>query len=51
MCKQHPQTAYRKYAVLIGTAFENCDKTNDDKKCIDKDLCEEKNGYEYCWNR
>lgn len=21
------------------------------KKCIDKDLCEEKNGYEYCWNR
>ena len=23
--KQHPQTAYRKYAVLIGTIFENCD--------------------------
>ena len=27
MHKQHPQTAYRKYAVLIGTIFENCDKT------------------------
>ena len=26
MHKQHPQTAYRKYAVLIGTIFENCDK-------------------------
>ena len=26
MPKQHPQTAYRKYAVLIGTIFENCDK-------------------------
>jgi len=25
MHKQHPQTAYRKYAVLIGTIFENCD--------------------------
>ena len=25
MLKQHPQTAYRKYAVLIGTIFENCD--------------------------
>ena len=51
MSKEHPQTAYRKYAVLIGTISENCDKTNNDKKCIDKDLCEEKNGYEYCWNR
>ena len=27
MHKQHPQTAYRKDAVLIGTIFENCDKT------------------------
>ena len=27
MHKQHPQTAYRKYAVSIGTIFENCDKT------------------------
>jgi hypothetical protein len=26
MHKQHPQTAYRKYAVLIGAIFENCDK-------------------------
>ena len=26
MPKQHPQTAYRKYAVSIGTVFENCDK-------------------------
>ena len=26
MHKQHPQTAYRKYAVSIGTLFENCDK-------------------------
>jgi len=26
MHKQHPQTAYRKYAVLIGIIFENCDK-------------------------
>ena len=25
MHKQHPQTAYRKYAVLIGAIFENCD--------------------------
>jgi len=25
MPKQHLQTAYRKYAVLIGTIFENCD--------------------------
>ena len=42
MHKQHPQIADRKYAVLIGTAFENCDKTNNDKKRIDKNLCEEK---------
>jgi len=27
MHKHHPQTAYRKYAVLIGTIFENCDKS------------------------
>ena len=27
MHKQHPQTAYRKYAVLIGTISENCDKS------------------------
>jgi hypothetical protein len=26
MHKQHPQTAYRKDAVLIGTIFENCDR-------------------------
>ena len=26
MHKQHPQTAYRKYAILIGTIFKNCDK-------------------------
>ena len=26
MHKQHPQTAYRKYAILIGTIFDNCDK-------------------------
>ena len=26
MHKQHLQTAYRKYAVSIGTIFENCDK-------------------------
>jgi hypothetical protein len=26
MHKQHPQTAYRKYAILIGTIFENCDR-------------------------
>ena len=42
MRKQHPQTAYRKYAVLIGTISENCDKPNNDKKRTDKDLCEEK---------
>ena len=27
MHKQHPQTAYRKYAGLKGIAFENCDRT------------------------
>ena len=27
MHKQHPQTAYRKYAVLMGTIFENCDRS------------------------
>jgi len=26
MHRQHPQTAYRKYAVLIGTISEDCDK-------------------------
>ena len=26
MHKQHPQTAYRKYVILIGTIFEYCDK-------------------------
>ena len=25
--QEHPQTAYRKYAVLIGTIYENCDRT------------------------
>ena len=29
MHKQHPQTAYRKYAVLIGTIYENCDRVGD----------------------
>ena len=28
MHKQHPQTAYRKYAGLIGTIFENCDRSS-----------------------
>ena len=28
MLKQHPQTAYRKYAGLIGTIFENCDRSS-----------------------
>ena len=31
MHKQHPQTAYREYAILIGTIFENCDKRRDEK--------------------
>ena len=26
MPKQHPQTAYRKYAVWIGAVIENCDE-------------------------
>ena len=26
MHRQHPQTAYRKYAILIGAIFENCDR-------------------------
>ena len=38
--KQHPQTAYRKYAVLIGTIFENCDN----KKGI---LHMENGGYQF----
>ena len=29
MHKQHPQTAYRKYAGLKGITFENCDRTID----------------------
>jgi len=36
MHKQHPQTAYRKDAVLTGTIFENCDKRNKMKKEVDK---------------
>ena len=28
MHRQHPQTAYRKYAILIGAIFENCDKSH-----------------------
>jgi hypothetical protein len=38
MHKQHPQTAYRKYAVLIGTIFENCDKNSpaDLKRDVDR---------------
>jgi hypothetical protein len=31
MHKQHPQIAYRKYAVLIGTIFENCDKNESER--------------------
>ena len=26
MHRQHPQIAYRKYAILIGAIFENCDR-------------------------
>lgn len=29
MHKQHPQTAYCKDAVLIGTVFENCDNKDE----------------------
>jgi len=32
MHKQHPQTAYRKDAVLTGTIFENCDKRKRNEK-------------------
>jgi hypothetical protein len=31
--KQHPQTAYRKYAVLIGTIFENYGKKQKRSSC------------------
>lgn len=34
MHKQHPQTAYRKYAVLIGTIFENCDKSSTIREAV-----------------
>ena len=34
MHKQHPQTAYRKDAVLIGTIFENCDRQNSSLQAI-----------------
>ena len=34
MHKQHPQTAYRKYAISIGTIFENCDKNEKRLPCI-----------------
>ncbi len=34
MHKQHPQTAYRKYAILIGTIFENCDKSSTIRETI-----------------
>ena len=34
MHKQHPQTAYRKHAILIGTIFENCDKKLNCYICI-----------------
>ena len=34
MHKQHPQTAYRKYAILIGTIFENCDKSSTIREAI-----------------
>ena len=34
MHKQHPQTAYRKYAILIGTIFENCDKSSTIRESI-----------------
>jgi len=30
MHKQHPQTAYRKYAILIGAIFEDCDKKEEE---------------------
>mgnify|MGYP004463683811 FL=1 len=31
MPKQHPQTAYRKDTVLIGTIFENYDKRGEEQ--------------------
>ena len=34
MHKQHPQTAYRKYAILIGTIVENCDKSSTIREAI-----------------
>ena len=34
MHKQHPQTAYRKYAISIGTIFENCDKNEKRLLCV-----------------
>ena len=34
MHKQHPQTAYRKYAILIGTTFENCDKSSTIREAV-----------------
>ena len=34
MHKQHPQTAYRKYAILIGTIFENCDKSSTIREAV-----------------
>lgn len=34
MHKQHPQIAYRKYAVLIGTIFENCDKSSTIREAV-----------------
>ena len=37
MHKQHPQTAYRKYAILIGTIFENCDRIKQRGKQIGSD--------------
>ena len=39
MHKQHPQTAYRKDAVLIGTIFEDCDNaTETSLNCISQIL-------------
>ena len=40
MHRQHPQTAYRKYAVLIGTIFENCGKKQ--KNARHAELCDER---------
>ena len=38
MHKQHPQTAYRKDAVLIGTIFENCDNIKKVFICVQNSL-------------